>query len=216
MATKNLNFYAQGLQKDITITLVFDAPPSRRLFKNFFPVVWKVIELRAGGHAKASIVYNPRLAFGCAQIDQDNLVDSAPWVELKRGDISTISGGPGQRQFGENTRDDNSKLLVCMNDTGDPVDLSLGLVKGNGVNQSYAPTFVWTGVDAGSDLPAIFDPTLTAYVTRDYKETELLRGEIEADVIWTRDLDELDDVTGWTVVEDEATGAFSIEEAVSV
>ncbi|CUA77327.1 hypothetical protein RSOLAG22IIIB_06656 [Rhizoctonia solani] len=148
MATKTLNFYAYGLQKDTTVMLMFEPPNNHKLFKDQFPVVWKVITFRAKGHAKASIQYGARLAFGYAQTDQDNLVDSAAWVEVR--------------------------------------------------------------VRAGSNVTAQFTPNLTAYVTRDYKATEMLRGEVETDAIWTRNLNELDDVTGWNFVEDDASGAFSI------
>ena len=41
----------------------------------------------------------------------------------------------------------------------------------------------------------------------------MLRGEGETDVIWTRNLDKLDDVTGWNLVEDKETGEFSIKDA---
>ena len=40
---------------------------------------------------------------------------------------------------------------------------------------------------------------------------EMLRGEVETDAIWRCNLNELDDVTGWNFIEDEATGAFFIE-----
>jgi hypothetical protein len=44
----------------------------------------------------------------------------------------------------------------------------------------------------------------------------LLRGEIETDPIWTQNLNELDDVTGWNFVEDDANGGFRIEKATGV
>jgi hypothetical protein len=44
----------------------------------------------------------------------------------------------------------------------------------------------------------------------------LLRGEVETDEIWSRNLNELDDVTGWNFVEDDSNGGFSIVEANGV
>ncbi|CAE6476488.1 unnamed protein product [Rhizoctonia solani] len=216
MATKTLNFYAYGLQKDTTVMLMFEPPNSHKLFKDQFPVVWKVISFRAKGHAKASVQYVARLAFGYAQTDQDNLVDSAAWVEVQSGDITSISGGPGQKRFGENTKGNGSKLLVCKNNTDGRANLSIGFVKGESINQRYEPTLVWTGVGSKSNVTAQFTPNLTAYVTRDYKATEMLRGEVETDAIWTCNLNELDDVTGWNFIEDDANGGFSIEKANKV
>lgn len=43
--------------------------------------------------------------------------------------------------------------------------------------------------------------------------SQMLRGEVETDAIWTCNLNELDDVTGWNFVENEESGAFSIEKA---
>ncbi|CAE7180339.1 unnamed protein product [Rhizoctonia solani] len=37
-----------------------------------------IVTFRAGGHANATIQYIPRLAFGYARIDQNNLVNAAP------------------------------------------------------------------------------------------------------------------------------------------
>ncbi|KAJ1299598.1 hypothetical protein OPQ81_012018 [Rhizoctonia solani] len=214
MATKTLNFYAYGLQRDTTVMLMFEPPNSHKLFKDQFPVVWKVITFRARGHAKATVQYRARLAFGYAQTDQDNLVDSAAWVEVQASDV--ISGGPGQKRFGENSKGNGSKLLVCKNNTDGRANLSIGFVKGDGISQRYEPTLIWTGVGAGSNVTAQFTPNLTAYVTRDYKATEMLRGEVETDAIWTRNLNELDDVTGWNFVEDDASGAFSIIPSITV
>ncbi|CAE7063522.1 unnamed protein product [Rhizoctonia solani] len=216
MATKTLNFYAYGLQKDTSVMLMFEPPNKHKLFKDQFPVVWKVITFRAKGHAKATIQYRAQLAFGYAQTDQANLVDSSAWVEVQSGDISRISGGPGQKRFGETVKSEGTKLLVCKNNTDSRANLSIGFVKGEGIAQRYEPTLIWTGVGAGSNITAQFTPNLTAYVTRDYKATEMLRGEVETDAIWTRNLNELDDVTGWNFVEDDESGAFSIVPSVTV
>lgn len=41
----------------------------------------------------------------------------------------------------------------------------------------------------------------------------MLRGEVETDAIWECNLNEVDDVTGWDLLEDEESGEFSIEAA---
>lgn len=43
--------------------------------------------------------------------------------------------------------------------------------------------------------------------------SQMLRGEVETDAIWSQNLNELDDVTGWNLVEDEESGMFSMERA---
>ncbi|ELU42858.1 hypothetical protein AG1IA_03113 [Rhizoctonia solani AG-1 IA] len=85
-------------------------------------------------------------------LDQDNLVDSGAWVEVKSGDISRIQGEPGQKRFGEVTKASGTKLLVCKNNTDARANISIG----DGYSQRYEPTLIWTGVG----LPAVPDLTL--------------------------------------------------------
>ncbi|CAE6419667.1 unnamed protein product [Rhizoctonia solani] len=193
--------------------LVFQPPDSSKLYRDQFPVVWKVVTFHARGHAKAAIHYQNRLAFGYAQTDHENLVDSSAWIEVSSGEISRISGKGGQKRFGSNGKGHATKLLVCKNNTDSRANISIGFVRGDGINQRYAPTMLWTGVGAKSNVTIKFTPILSAYVTRNYKANEMLRGEVETDAIWTVNLDEIDDVTGWYLLEDDFTGAFRIERA---
>ncbi|KAG9096234.1 hypothetical protein FS749_008865 [Ceratobasidium sp. UAMH 11750] len=213
MASKTLNFYTYGLQKDTTVMLMFQPPSTSKLFRDQFPVVWKIINFRAGGHSKATVKYVARLAFGYAQTDDNNLVDSAAWVEVMSGDMSSITGAAGDKRFGPTTKREGTKLLVCKNNTDQRANLSIGFVKGDGIGQRYEPTLVWTGVGSKSNITAQFTPILTAYVTRDYKESQLLRGEVETDAIWSQNINEIDDVTGWNFLEDDSNGSFIIERA---
>ncbi|KAG8719078.1 hypothetical protein FRC08_003696 [Ceratobasidium sp. 394] len=213
MATKTLNFYSYNLMKDTSVVLVFQPPDSSKLYRDQFPVVWKVITFRARGHGKASVKYAARLAFGYAQTDADNLVDSAAWTEVRSGDMTSISGGPNEKRFGGITKREGTKLLVCKNNSSSRADLSIGFVKGDGIDQRFEPTLMWQGVGAKSNVTAQFTPILRAFVTRDYQASQLLRGEIETDQIWEMNLNEIDDVTGWNFQEDDSNGGFSITPA---
>ncbi|KAG8793422.1 hypothetical protein FRC12_002797 [Ceratobasidium sp. 428] len=210
MATKTLNFYSYNLQKDTSVVLLFRPPANNKLFKDQFPVVWKVITFRARGHGKATVKYAARLAFGYAQTDADNLVDSGAWTEVRSGEMTSITGDAGEKRFGGVTKREGTKLIVCKNNSSGRADLSIGFVKGDGIDQRFEPALVWTGVGAKSNVTAQFTPVLHAYVTRDYQASQLLRGEIETDEIWSQNINELDDVTGWNFEEDDANGGFSI------
>ncbi|QRV84654.1 hypothetical protein RhiJN_26719 [Ceratobasidium sp. AG-Ba] len=232
MATKTLNFYTYNLQKDTTVMLMFDPPSSQKLFKDQFPVVWKVITFRAGGHAKAVVRYTSRLAFGYAQLDDANAVDAAAWVEVKSGDMTSIKGNNGEKRFGGVSKRENTRLLVCKNNTNQRAHLSIGFVKGDGIDQRFDPVLLWTGVGAKSNVTAQFTPRLSAYVTRDYQgkwcifstgcnpnhsvllpESQFLRGEVETEAIWTMDLNTLDDLSSWNFVENPESGSFEIKAA---
>ncbi|KAG8719088.1 hypothetical protein FRC08_003706 [Ceratobasidium sp. 394] len=202
MNTKTLNFFSYNLAKT-NVVLVFRPPKSSRLYRDQFPVVWKVMTFRGPGHGKAFVKYSARLAFGYAQTDADSLVSTAAWTELKTNDITGASGAPG----------DSTKHFVCKNNSDVPADLNIGLVSGDGTNESFEPTLIFRGVGAGSTLTAQFTPVLQAYVTRDYQVSQLLRGEMETDRIWETNLDEIDEVTSWAFREDDSTGEFSITPA---
>ncbi|KAG9085641.1 hypothetical protein FRC06_003525 [Ceratobasidium sp. 370] len=194
MASKTLNFYSYDLRHDTTVMPMFKPPNSQKLFIDQYPVVWKVITFRARGHGKASVKYVNRLGFGYAQTDEDNLVGAAAWVEVRSGDVTRVIGGPNEKRFGDTTKREDTKLLVCKNNSSSRADLSI----------------------AGSNITAQFAPVITAFVTRQYQTSQLLRGAVETDAIWECNLNELDHVTGWNFVEDSASGAFTIERAGGV
>lgn len=46
--------------------------------------------------------------------------------------------------------------------------------------------------------------------------SEMLRGEVQTEAIWSMNLNLLDDVTGWNLTENEESGLFTIEPASTV
>ncbi|KAG8712552.1 hypothetical protein FRC09_019738 [Ceratobasidium sp. 395] len=191
MTIKTLNFYSYNLQKDRSVVL-FRPLATDKLFKNQFPVV------------RITVKYAARLAFGYAQTDADNLVDSGTWTEVRSGEMTGNQGDAGEKRFGGITKREGTKLLVCKSNSSGRADLSIGFVKGDGIDQRFEPTLVWTGVGAKSNITAQFTPVLRAY---------LLLGKIETDEIWCQNINELDDVAGWNFEEDDANGGFSITPA---
>ncbi|KDN33615.1 hypothetical protein RSAG8_13289, partial [Rhizoctonia solani AG-8 WAC10335] len=207
MASKTLNIYAYGLQKDTSLMLMFEPPNSSKLFKDQFPFAHFL-----------DVIFRMHCSF--RDQDRDNLVDSAAWVEVVSGDISSISGDAGQKRFAAELLQRAMVPSSSSAKTTPTVAQTLALVKnlgflnGDGVYQRYEPTLVWAGVGSKSNITAAFTPVLSAYVTRDYKATEMLRGEVETDAIWSCNLNLIDDVTGWHLFEDDASGAFTIEPAI--
>ncbi|KAG8777030.1 hypothetical protein FRC12_000571 [Ceratobasidium sp. 428] len=145
------------------------------------------------------------------------ITSSTPVHGLKLGgEMTSITGGANEKRSGGITRREGTKLLVCKNNSSGRADLSIGFVKGDGIDQRFEPTLVWTGVgyvfvdispqvithlskafSAKLNITAQFTPVLRAYVTRDYQASQLLRGEVETDTIWEQNINELNDVTGW-------------------
>ncbi|ELU35599.1 hypothetical protein AG1IA_10371 [Rhizoctonia solani AG-1 IA] len=62
------DLYTQFQYRDTTIALMFEPPRSRQLFKNQFPVVWKVLTFPVKNRSGSSIQYLPRFAFAYGQV----------------------------------------------------------------------------------------------------------------------------------------------------
>ncbi|KAG8793515.1 hypothetical protein FRC12_002475 [Ceratobasidium sp. 428] len=238
MATKVLNFYGYNVQKETVVMLMFEPPNTSQLYQDQFPVVWKTLKFKPNrrAHAKSSVTYTDRLAFGYMETQESNLIEPSAWIDVQFGDVAVISGGLDSQCFGEVTHRTNNDHIICKNRSSVRVDLSLGLVRGEGVNERFEPVHFWDNVGyvvaipvtpspfvkpfslyrKGSNVTAnSFTPILTAYVTNDHKGAEYLRGEANADAIWSQNLDELDDITEWNFVEDPESGVYSITEATS-
>ncbi|QRV85490.1 hypothetical protein RhiJN_27564 [Ceratobasidium sp. AG-Ba] len=227
MATRTINFYTNNLRqetelelhyhlRDVSIVLVFQPLSVGKLFKTQYPIVWKVITFRKGAHSKATVRYSSRLAFGYSQTDDDNMVDSAAWIEVQSGDVATLKNVDGGKQFTGVINREGSKQIVCKNSTNQRVNFSIGFVKGNDFDQRFDPALLWTGVGAGASISTQFTPVVSAYVTSGYRESQYLRGEVETDAIWTQDINLLDDVTSWYFKEDGESGEFLLQQANSV
>jgi hypothetical protein len=51
---------------------------------------------------------------------------TAHWLSWQSSDISSISGGPGQKRVGDTSEGSGTKLLVCKNNTDSCANLSIG------------------------------------------------------------------------------------------
>jgi hypothetical protein len=58
-----------------------------------------------------------------------------------------------------------------------------------------------------------FTPMLRAYVTSDYQEREILKGEIHSPLLWEKNLAELAETTTWNLMWDPVTDRYTIAEA---
>ncbi|KAF9222756.1 hypothetical protein BS17DRAFT_837722 [Gyrodon lividus] len=58
----------------------------------------------------------------------------------------------------------------------------------------------------GAFVKAQFTPVLHAYITEQYQETQIIRGEVDVSSIWEEDLAGLEPSTTWVLTHDKATG----------
>ncbi|KAF8125285.1 hypothetical protein EV363DRAFT_1453877 [Boletus edulis] len=78
---------------------------------------------------------------------------------------------------------------------------------------SPVPVFYWSGLGSGASIQTNFQPVLRAYITSQYTDDQIVRGEISAPIIFEQNLAALSDVTVWDLRFDAATGRFSITQA---
>ncbi|PPQ93362.1 hypothetical protein CVT25_014591 [Psilocybe cyanescens] len=74
---RSLNFSSSELGKDITLLLMFEPPQNGKLFKNLFPVCWKVLSFTATGISAATIEYTADTGFLVPQTQSGNLVSAS-------------------------------------------------------------------------------------------------------------------------------------------
>jgi hypothetical protein len=56
-----------------------------------------------------------------------------------------------------------------------------------------------------------FTPILRGYITTDYQETEILRGQIASPVLFNRDLTQLEEESNWKITYNAGSGIFTID-----
>ncbi|KAF8119696.1 hypothetical protein EV363DRAFT_1380923 [Boletus edulis] len=74
----------------------------------------------------------------------------------------------------------------------------------------YHPTVTFS---SQSLLNTGFQPVLRAYITNEYTEGQIVKGQISTPIIWEQDLSSLENDTAWGLKCDPYTGQFSIARA---
>ncbi|KAG6380468.1 hypothetical protein JVT61DRAFT_8618 [Boletus reticuloceps] len=78
-----------------------------------------------------------------------------------------------------------------------------------GVSGQYQSTVTFSS----QSLNTGFQPVLRGYITSDYQEGQIVKGQISVPYIFEQDLSTLDDNTTWNLSYDTATGKVSINQA---
>ncbi|KAG2140619.1 hypothetical protein DEU56DRAFT_286675 [Suillus clintonianus] len=202
---RNLNFRANDLGRESTLLLTFGSNMDG-IYRDYFPVVWRVTTFGAQGQFMVSAKYTNQLVFTKPQVQNLQIVGSAATVKIDYGQQTTLTQAGGGYCFGapEAGADDYIKAL---NNTGKNEAMAIGFA-----NDDYmsTPTLYFGDIGNNSNITAQFTPKLRAYITTYYQEGEILRAEIQAPVIWERDLADLDESTTWNLTMDANTGNYAI------
>ncbi|KAG2125970.1 hypothetical protein DEU56DRAFT_823534 [Suillus clintonianus] len=206
---RNLTFQSNDLGKDVSLMLTFDKNMEGSLYRDVFPVVWKVSSFRKTGPYKAHATYTSQLAFSKPQLVDGNIVGAETCVKINDGEKTSLTESNNVFHFSP-PQAVTSGVVQAVNNTGDTQDIAVGFM--NKGDLIPTPALFFSGVKDGRDVMAEFIPVLRAYITSDYPETAVLPEPVDTPAIWSQNLAALKESTTWTLKRD-ASGHYSIVQA---
>ncbi|KAI0371219.1 hypothetical protein BV20DRAFT_1051639 [Pilatotrama ljubarskyi] len=219
--TKDLRFWSHNLGDNVTLMLCF-TPPTPDLFVKQFPVAWKVTTLSATGGSVLDATYTNQLGFCMPQIGGNSkIVSASNYTPIGVGETTTLdlntSINPPVYSFTPPVPLPGTKGIQAVNNTGHPVTIALGFINEMGTdNETMNPVLTWRNVGQGLAVTGEFTPVLRAYLTLNYQESEILKGEVKTlKPIWQENLASLGPKTSIHIIKD-ASGAFSAKTAVAM
>jgi len=207
--SRTLIIRAENLKSETTLLLTFDKPSEGQLLKDQKQIAWRVVTLQAGTNAKATVTWTSQPAFSSPQINDKNLVSSENWEPINLGqkcEIKMVEGKPVVQKPADDANIE--KLMKCNNSTGGMTNIAVGFI----VSGDFQPAIGWHGVGDGLAVAVDLTPNLSIYQSSDYKETQLIRGEIESKEMWKANLVSLDSETTLNYRVDAGTGKPSISQ----
>jgi len=150
--------------------------------------------------------YRNQLAFTKPQVENGNIVGAATAVDVNVGQQTTLTKSGNVFKFSDPVAGATSYVMAT-NSTGVKENLAVGFHAEKALLPT--PMLYFDEVGDASKVTAQFTPNLRAYVTSDYQETEILRGEVGTPMLWDEDLAALPETTTWNLTLDQC-GRYKI------
>jgi len=201
---RNIHIKSSNLGKEATLLFTFeDIDNFPRLYKDQYPVVWKVTTFGAEGNYDARMTYSHWLAFTRPQLSGDKIIGAATYVSLTTGQKTILTEANGVAHFSEpeNAANVTPDLVQAVNKSGKLQEIALGF-RASGSDPT--PVLYWNDVGDESNVTAKFTPRLKVYVYSDYQENAVIRGAIQSPAIWTQDISRLGENIELTLTRDVA------------
>ncbi|KAM6494587.1 hypothetical protein JOM56_009210 [Amanita muscaria] len=195
-----LNFRGgKSLTKKTNLILTFDKQSMEGMYKHYNPVAWKVTAFppgvkpssRAGG-GSFKATYTADFAFTRAQISGD-VVEAAGYsthIDVQEETTLTITDPdpPATYAFSkpEHWTGAQPGQFQCHNKTGEYQDIGVGFYEKG--HQDPVTGLVINGVPGNTAVPAEFTPKLSAYVASGYKQTQIIKAQIQSPLDWEKNL----------------------------
>ncbi|KAG1719955.1 hypothetical protein EDB19DRAFT_2030059 [Suillus lakei] len=205
----DLTFQSKDLGTDTTLLLTFDSDMPG-MYKDYFPVAWRVTTFGKDGSYSMLVTYEHQFALSKSQVDDGNITGAATGVKINLGQQTTLTKN-GQVFSFSTPQAGLHGTLEAVNDTGDNQNITVGfMIPGQFLPK---PALFFDNIRNGSKITAQFTPKLRAYITSEYQEGAILRDAIQAPPIWVHDLTALEQSTTWNLTRDPATGHYTITRA---
>lgn len=203
---RNLIFQANNLGKQCDLLLTFNDQAVPGVGN---PVVWRVSTFGDVGVYQARSTFSTQqFSFTKPKVSGGTIVGALASVDVNGRQQTTLTRDGGAFEFSAPVEASEMKAI---NDTGDKVDFTFGF-KAPGASLP-TPLLYYGDVENKSSISPQFSPRLRAYVTSDYTKGEILRGEIQAPLLWEMDLAKLSETTTWNLKWDPNAGCYTITEA---
>ncbi|PPQ92005.1 hypothetical protein CVT25_004853 [Psilocybe cyanescens] len=206
---RTLYFSANELGKDINLLLMFEPPQNGKLFKDLFPVCWKVLSFVATGLSAATVEYTADTGFLVPQRQSGNLVSASNAQRCQTGQTCTLFSKEDESgNYLSPAEEGDEGVLQCVNKADHSAKLGVGFF--NKAVTKIEPTFLWKDIDT---VAVVLTPKLKIYAVNDYKATELIRDNIQSPLLFEQNLIDLPSFTEWIVSFDFSINQVIITEA---
>jgi len=171
----------------VAIMLTFDKTTT---IPSMDQVAWRVLEF--GGPSQfATVNYIQNLIFSSVEIVEGNMVTAVADTVISIGQQTSLqASGTGGAVIFTPPVAGTSDMLEAINNSGKKQGLAIGYLDNQGFPN---PLLVWPNVGNKSAVAAKYTPTMSAYVTSNYVQTEIITGEIISPILLTTNLATLPD-----------------------
>lgn len=209
--TRTLTFRANDLGKTSALVLTFDDNATPGIFKDVFPTAFKVSSFKAKGPYVFTVTYKADLGFTRAQVSGGTVEPASTYTPIQVGQETTLTkeGSPPTYSFSDpNIIEPPTTQMIAMNGTNGLEDIGIGFFE----RPDREPTQMLVFKDVGTEsrVQAEFTPILRAYVTSDYQQNALLKGQISTKPLFKEDLVMLREHTNWLLKYNPGSGKYEI------
>ncbi|KAM6501634.1 hypothetical protein JOM56_001611 [Amanita muscaria] len=210
--TRTLTFRSENLGRLSVLILTFDDSKTPGIYNTVFPTAFKVSAFGAKGPYEFAVIYKSELGFTRAQISSDDtVVPASTYTHINVGQktILTKTSEPTVYSFSDpESIAPPTGQMVAQNDTDGKENIGVGFFERS--DRKPSQMLVFEGVGAGSSVQSEFIPILGGYITSDYKETAVLRGQISTPRHFKENLVQLPSRTNWKIEYNKDSGAYKI------